>query len=173
MVQCIRLHPIFNFYVCLHAFAMQISTESGKPILVWQANLIVVLSCLVSCQKSKKGTLTEYANALAHCLTCSIDAKCINMQTTCKIYIALSIRKFDSLLLHLPFTAFQLQYSRTVSSRVRIYVYAHDKSQGMNFKLLFGKVGFAKLGGMLTLPIASICELPHVCSSGENEVAKM
>ena len=23
---------------------------------------------------------------------------------------------------------------------------------GMNFRLLFGKVGFAKLGGMLTLP---------------------
>ena len=113
-------------YVCMRSLCRYL-LKAASP-LVWQANLIVVLSCLFFfCQKSKKGTLTEYANALVHCLTCSIDAKRINMQTTCKIYIALSIRKFDSLL-HLPFTAFQLQYSRTVSSRVHIYVYAHDKS---------------------------------------------
>ena len=41
---------------------------------------------------------------------------------------------------------------------------------GMNFRLLLGKVGFAKLGDC---PIASICELSHVCSSGKNKVAKM
>ena len=143
MFACIRYVETSSTYVL----------KAASP-LIWQANLIVVLSCLVFCQKCKKATLTEYANALVHCLTCFIDTKHINMQTKWR-YNSIShwvcTCKFDSLLLHLPVLLYCFSIAELCQLEYIFMSMFMTNAWGMNFRLLFGKVGFAKLGGMLTL----------------------
>ena len=136
MVQCIRLHfHIQLVYVCMHSLCRNleyICTESGKPFdMAGKLDSgVIMFGFLSEMQES-------YSNRICQCSSTLFNMfywyKTYKHANKMKIQLHLTLSVHMQVWLTPPSltcTALLLQYSRTVSARVHIYVYAHDKCLG-------------------------------------------